>query len=82
MMYYQVLLKWLFPHLRHLHTEVQNEFVFVVIDKNTHQIAVVDCSADFYESGKDKVKRAVEAYDLFYKTDGFDPSQYFINLTL
>ena len=33
-------------------------------------------------SGKDKVKRAVEAYDLFYKTDGFDPSQYFINLTL
>ena len=58
------------------------EFVFIVIDKNTHQIAVVDCSADFYESGKDKVKRAVEAYNLFYKTDGFDPSQYFINLTL
>ena len=58
------------------------EFCFIVIDKNTNQIAVVDCSADFYESGKDKVKRAVEAYDLFYKTDGFDPSQYFINLTL
>jgi hypothetical protein len=45
-------------------------------------IAIVDCSADFYESGKDKVKRAVEAYDLFYKTEGFEPSQYFINLTL
>ena len=58
------------------------EFVFIVIDKETHQIAVMDCSPDFYESGKDKVKRAVEAYDLFYKTDGFDPSQYFINLTL
>ena len=58
------------------------EFVFIAIDKETHQIAVMDCSPEFYESGKDKVKRAVEAYDLFYKTDGFDPSQYFINLTL
>ena len=58
------------------------EFCFIVIDKETHQIAVMDCSPEFYESGKDKVKRAVEAYDLFYKTDGFDPSQYFINLTL
>jgi hypothetical protein len=58
------------------------EFVFVVIDKETHQIAVIDCSPDFYASGKDKVERAVEAYDLFYKTEGFDPSQFFINLTL
>ena len=58
------------------------EFCFIVIDKETHQIAVMDCSPQFYESGKDKVKRAVEAYDLFYKTDGFDPSQFFINLTL
>ena len=58
------------------------EFVFIAIDKESHQIAVMDCSPEFYESGKDKVKRAVEAYDLFYKTDGFDPSQYFINLTL
>ena len=58
------------------------EFVFIVIDKETHQIAVIDCSPDFYSSGKDKVERAVEAYDLFYKTEGFDPSQFFINLTL
>ena len=58
------------------------EFVFIAVDKESHQIAVMDCSPEFYESGKDKVKRAVEAYDLFYKTDGFDPSQFFINLTL
>lgn len=58
------------------------EFVFIVIDKETHQIAVIDCSPEFYESGKDKVERAVEAYDLFYNTEGFDPSQFFINLTL
>ena len=58
------------------------EFAFIVIDKETHQIAVIDCSPEFYQSGKDKVERAVEAYDLFYKTEGFDPSQFFINLTL
>lgn len=58
------------------------EFVFIAIDKETHQIAVIDCSPEFYQSGKDKVERAVEAYDLFYKTEGFDPSQFFINLTL
>ena len=55
------------------------EFVFIAVDKESHQIAVMDCSPEFYESGKDKVKRAVEAYDLFYKTDGFDPSLSFGN---
>ena len=58
------------------------EFVFIAIDKNTHQIGIFDCSKDFYESGKDKVERAVEAYELFYKTEGFDPYQYFLQQTL
>lgn len=58
------------------------EMLFIVIDKKTHQIGMFDCSPKFYETGKDKVKKAVEVYDLFYKTDNFDPSQYFINKTL
>ena len=58
------------------------EFVFMVMDKNTHQIAVIDCSPDFYRSGEAKVKRATDAYYLFFKTEGFEPSQYFMNLTL
>ena len=58
------------------------EMVFIVIDKNTHQLGIFDCSDEFYERGKDKVQRAVEAYKLFYKQDGFDPTQYFINKTL
>jgi len=58
------------------------EMLFIVIDKKTHQIGMFDCSPKFYESGKDKVKKAVEIYDLFYKTDDFDPAQYFINKTL
>ena len=58
------------------------EFLFIVIDKNSHQIGMFDCSPKFYESGKDKVSRAVEAYDLFFKTKDFDPKQYFISKTL
>ena len=58
------------------------EMLFIVIDKNTHQIGMFDCSPQFYERGEDKVRRASEAYDLFYKTKEFDPKQYFISKTL
>jgi hypothetical protein len=58
------------------------EMLFIVIDKNSHQIGIFDCSPQFYERGKDKVERAVQAYELFYKSEGFDPTQYFINKTL
>ena len=58
------------------------EMVFIVIDKNTHQLGIFDCSPEFYAKGQDKVQRAVESYRLFYKNDNFDPKQYFINKTL
>ena len=58
------------------------EFLFIVIDKATHKIGMFDCSPEFYERGEDKVRRASEAYDLFYKTKDFDPKQYFISKTL
>ncbi len=58
------------------------EMLFIVIDKNTHQIGIFDCSPQFYERGKDKVERAVQAYELFYKSEDFDPKQYFLTKTL
>ncbi len=58
------------------------EMLFIVIDKTTHQIGVFDCSPEFYERGSAKVQEANSIYDLFYKQEGFDPSQYFINETL
>ena len=58
------------------------EMLFIAIDKASSQIGIFDCSPQFYEKGKDKVERAVEAYELFYKSEGFDPTQYFINKTL
>jgi len=58
------------------------EMLFIAIDKNTHQIGIFDFSPEFYERGKDKVQRAVEAYELFYKSEDFDPKQYFLTKTL
>ena len=58
------------------------EFMFIVVDKNTHQIGLFDCSTEFLERGQYKVEKASEVYDLFYKSKDFDPNQYFINQTL
>ena len=58
------------------------EMLFMVIDKETLQIGLFDCSPDFYSSGVDKVRKATDAYELFYKTDDFDSKQYLITKTL
>ena len=58
------------------------EFIFIAIDKTTHQIGIFDCSSQFYERGADKVQRASEQYKLFYQSEDFDPQQFFINQTL
>ena len=58
------------------------DFLFIAIDKNTHQIGIFDCSDEFYGRGQDKVQRAVEAYELFFDSEDFDPNQFFINKTL
>jgi hypothetical protein len=58
------------------------DFLFIAIDKNTHQIGIFDCSSEFYERGLYKVEQANEAYDLFYKDEKFDPKNFFISKTL
>ena len=58
------------------------EMLFMVIDKNTHQIKICDCSSSFYSKGQDKVQQAVAQYDLFFNTKDFDPHQYFKTETL
>ena len=58
------------------------EMLFMVIDKETLQIGLFDCSPDFYSSGEDKVRKATDAYELFYKTEDFDSKQYLITKTL
>jgi hypothetical protein len=56
--------------------------LFIATDKTTKQIGIFDCSERFYETGEEKVFKASEVYDLFYKTEGFDKDQYLISKTL
>ncbi len=58
------------------------DMLFIVIDKTTHQLGIFDCSDEFYRSGEDKVLRAEDAYELFFKTKDFNPNEYFISKTL
>ena len=58
------------------------DMIFIAIDKKTSQIGLFDCSPEFYESGKQKVDKACEMYELFHETEDFEPQQYFINETL
>jgi hypothetical protein len=53
-----------------------------IVNHNEKLVVDLKTTAEFYEKGKDKVQRAVEAYKLFYKQKDFDPKQYFINKTL
>jgi hypothetical protein len=58
------------------------DMLFIAIDKNTHQIGLFDCSPNFYKSGKEKVEKASEVYDLFYKDENFDHKQHLTTTTL
>ena len=49
---------------------------------DSNQIGIFDCSEEFLARGKEKVEKAVEAYNLFYNDPDFVPENYFINLTL
>jgi hypothetical protein len=58
------------------------EFIFIAIDKTSYKINIFECSDNFYLAGEDKVQKASHIYDLFYKTEGFDPKQYLETNTL
>jgi len=58
------------------------EMLFMVIDKTTHQIGLFDCSPEFYKRGEDKVRKACDAYELFYNTENFDHKQHLLTKTL
>jgi len=58
------------------------DMLFIAIDKSTKQIGIFDCSERFYETGEEKVVKASEVYDLFYRTKGFDKDQYLVSKTL
>ena len=57
------------------------EFKFAAIDKGSLDIGIYDVSEEFYNSGKEKVTRALETYQAFF-IDGADLDSYCIKGTL
>ena len=58
------------------------DLIFIAIDKKSHQIGIFDCSDKFLQGGEDKVLKAIDAYNLFFKTEDFDPQQHLLTKTL
>ena len=58
------------------------DMVFVAIDKTTKQLGVFNCSDKFYETGEEKVIKASEIYNMFYKDEFFNKEQYIMSKTL
>ena len=52
------------------------DLVFLVVCKKTHQIAVYDCSEEFYDRGSYKVKLAMEQYEKLIADPLFDLKDY------
>jgi hypothetical protein len=53
-----------------------DNFVFVVIDKGSLDIAIFECSDEFYEKGKQKFEQGISNYKYFFQTEGVDLDQY------
>ena len=56
-------------------------FVFLVIDKGSLDIGIIDCSEEFYLSGKQKTYEAIARYKQFF-VDNVDIDSYTIRGTL
>lgn len=57
------------------------DFTFLVVDKKSLDIAVYNCSEEFYFSGEQKVAKALEIYDTYF-LQAADLDQYYIEGTL
>lgn len=53
-----------------------DNFVFVVIDKGSLDIAIFECSDEFYEKGKQKFEQGISNFKYFFQTEGIDLDQY------
>ena len=57
------------------------EFKFIAIDKGSLDVGIYDCSQEFYNSGKEKVTKALETFETFF-INGADLDSYCIKGTL
>lgn len=57
-------------------------FIFVVVDKNTKDIMICDCSDEFMRTGLEKLEMAIERYKYFFQDEIPNLNNYVTNETL
>jgi len=56
-----------------------DEFIFLVIDKDSKDIGIFECSQDFLDRGKEKVRQAIDVYKHFFiNTDPMDSVRNYV----
>tara|TARA_R110000803_G_scaffold185755_2_gene248122 strand:- start:6985 stop:7722 length:738 start_codon:yes stop_codon:yes gene_type:complete len=55
------------------------QLVFFVIDKSNGRLGIFECSAEFLESGQNKVERAIEVYHKFYSDESTEDITNYIH---
>ena len=63
----------------YLHLFDADEFIFLVIDKDSKDIGIFECSQDFLDRGKEKVRQAIDVYKHFFiNTDPMDSVRNYV----
>jgi hypothetical protein len=59
------------------------KMIFFIIDKDTLQLKISDCSPEFIERGKENVEKATNEYNKFYGAKATqDPENFILKETL
>ena len=53
-----------------------DDFLFVAIDKGSLDIAIFECSDEFYKNGMFKLDQAISNYKYFFGSEDIDLNQY------
>jgi hypothetical protein len=53
-----------------------DHFIFVAIDKGSLDIAIFECSDEFYAKGEAKLEQAISNYKYFFGEEDMDLNQY------
>jgi hypothetical protein len=53
-----------------------DDFLFVAIDKGSLDIAIFECSDEFYSKGEAKLEQAISNYKYFFGEEDMDLNQY------
>jgi hypothetical protein len=63
----------------YLHLFDAEEFIFLVVDKDSKDIGIFECSGHFLENGKDKLATAIASYKHFFiDTDPMDSVRNYV----